>query len=65
MAKDQGYNTKVPVPPGKSTMGRDIPKDDGKGIGKQGSPVKTVPDSGLVAKDSPFGSGTGVIDGKV
>jgi hypothetical protein len=63
---DDGYNSKVPVPASKPGLGRDIPKDSGKGIGPAGSPVKTVPDSGITAKDRPFGSGgNGVIDGKV
>jgi len=63
--KDQGFNSKVPVPASKPTIGKDIPADSGKGIGKPGSPVKTVPDSGITAKNTPFGSGNGVINGKV
>lgn len=63
---DNGYNTKVPAPASKPTFGNDIPKDSGKGIGPAGSPVKTVPDSGITAKNKPFGNGgSGVIDGKV
>ncbi|HEX7642994.1 MAG TPA: hypothetical protein VF472_12375 [Burkholderiaceae bacterium] len=63
---DDGYNTKVSAPVSKSGSGCNIPKDGGKGIGPAGSPVKTVIDSGITAKDKPFGSGgNGVIEGKV
>lgn len=58
-------DSKVPAPAGKPTFGKDIPKDSGKEIGKTGSPVKTVPDSGITAKDTPFGTGNGVKQGFV
>jgi hypothetical protein len=66
MAKNMSsMDTKVSVPESKPTIGKDIPADSGKGIGKPGSPVKTVPDSGIIAKDTPFGSGNGTKPGFV
>lgn len=58
-------DSKVPAPASKPTFGKSIPADSGKGIGKPGSPVKTVPDSGIIAKDTPFGTGSGIKSGMV
>jgi hypothetical protein len=65
MSKDGGFNSKVPVPASKSSIGLNIPKDSGKGMGKAGSPISTPNGPTVTATSKPFGSGTGFKNGKI
>ena len=62
---DFDMNGKVSAPAGKSKIGTKI-TGNGTPIGKPGNPIKTVENQPMTAKkDGAFGSGKGVIPGKV